>query len=139
MKSKRLGFTLIETVVSLGLIAVGISLMLMTSRLMRTDVNVQNQTLQFYRFVDVLESHHFQFKVDHCTAEAVQLTSQTEQQRYYLLVSKQTVKLRTSQGGYMPLLMDVQKTEFSVHQQWLIIKILMGGKWYEAHAPLASR
>ncbi|USS91223.1 competence type IV pilus minor pilin ComGF [Fructilactobacillus carniphilus] len=135
-KSNRSGFTLVETIISLGLISIGVSLMLMTVSLMRTDVKTQSHSLQFYRFVDVLESHHFNFKVDRCTTSSVNLTSQTEQQHYYLMLAKQTLKLRTSQGGYMPLLMDVQKTNFTVQRHWLVIKVLMEGKWYEAHARL---
>ncbi|USS86784.1 competence type IV pilus minor pilin ComGF [Fructilactobacillus cliffordii] len=137
-KSSRSGFTLIETIISLGLISVGISLMLITVSLMRSDVKTQSHSLQFYRFVDVLESHHFNFKVDSCNTSSINLTSQMEQQHYYLVLAKQTLKLRTSQGGYMPLLMDVEKTDFKLQRQWLVIRVLMEGKWYEVHARLAS-
>ncbi|USS93788.1 prepilin-type N-terminal cleavage/methylation domain-containing protein [Fructilactobacillus ixorae] len=135
---RRAGFTLVETVVALGLIALGLSLMLLTTNGMRHTVNIQNQQLQFYRFVDVIESHHFKFKVVHCSPNEIKLVSQAEHQDYYLINAQGTVKLRTSQGGYMPLLMNVQQTDFALQKQWLVMKVLLGGKWYEAHAQLAS-
>ncbi|WP_413627181.1 competence type IV pilus minor pilin ComGF [Fructilactobacillus vespulae] len=131
MIEKRQAFSLVETLVSLVIISLAISIMMITLN----QINLYNKnnidTNSLYRYIDLLESDQYNFEVLDVTNNKVKLYSTSKQRNYNLTIYKDVIRLATTDGGYMPLLNHAQSTKWMIKDDYLFSEITIGGKKIE--------
>lgn len=68
MNKQRNGYSLVETLVTIVVIAMGFNLMQLAFKLNGAVSQHTQRTTQFYRYLDVIEDPQFQFRVRQVTA-----------------------------------------------------------------------
>lgn len=131
---KLTGFTLIEGVISLGLatsfiLLIGSTLNLKEQELFSAQELDQND---WHRFTTTLFGDNLELQ--HVANRSNSYFYSPVTQKFYYLVydrSKKIVKLKGDQGGYLPLLYDVEDYELSFQDGQLQIKVVIHQKKYQ--------
>lgn len=131
---KLRGFTLIECLIALSLasgfiLLIGSTLKLKQHELFATEEIDQNDWQRFKTtlFGDNLELQHVRGR------SGSYFYSPVTQKFYYLVCdySQKIVKLEGDNGGYLPLLYDVEDYELSFQDGWLLIEAVIHHKKYQ--------
>lgn len=135
----RNGFSLVETIFSLLIISIAVSLIGFTFQQMRQKNLNQQQTSEIFRYLDLIESKQFAFKSVMIKNDQLYLYSQTEQTNYIVSRYKDQIKMKTAGGGYMPLILHVETAHWRIQQDQVISTIKLGGKSYEFTSKLPKK
>ncbi|WP_395318725.1 competence type IV pilus minor pilin ComGF [Fructilactobacillus frigidiflavus] len=127
----RNGFSLVETIFSLLIISIAVSLIGFTFQQMRQNNLNQQQASEIFRYLDLIESKQFAFKSVMIKNNQLYLYSQTEKKNYIVSRYKDQIKMKTADGGYMPLILHVETASWKIHQDQVISTIKLGDKNYE--------
>lgn len=135
-KSKKSGFTLLETIIAIGITCL-ICMMIFSTLQIVWKINAnetKNDRLQWEQFRSVIESSNLDFKyvrVDNENNELI-LYSDAMDDFYELDLYKQQIRMRRKIDGYMPLLYNVQKVEwrYNENRKSIFISIRIHGREY---------
>lgn len=135
----RNGFSLVETIFSLLIISIAVSLIGFTFQQMRKNNLNQQQESEIFRYLDLIESKQFAFKSLMIKNNQLFLYSQTEQKSYIVSRYKDQIKMKTADGGYMPLILHVEDANWKIDQNHVISTIKLRGHTYEFTSNLTTK
>ncbi|POH13336.1 hypothetical protein BGL41_04150 [Fructilactobacillus sanfranciscensis] len=135
----RNGFSLVETIFSLLIISIAVSLIGFTFQQMRKNNLNQQQESEIFRYLDLIESKQFAFKSLMIKNNQLFLYSQTEQKSYIVSRYKDQIKMKTVDGGYMPLILHVEDANWKIDQNHVISAIKLRGHTYEFTSNLTTK
>ncbi|MCT0151184.1 competence type IV pilus minor pilin ComGF [Fructilactobacillus fructivorans] len=133
--SKRAGFSIIESIFSLLVISMAFGLIMLTTQLIRSE-KWEDRDGIFYRYLDVIESPDYQFKVMNVERNSVKLKSKKENKEYIMEKYENMVRLRGVKGGHIPIILRVNHASWSTHHHVLTSRIKIDGVNYEAKSYL---
>ncbi|OQQ75404.1 competence protein ComGF [Ligilactobacillus salivarius] len=135
-KSKKSGFTLLETIIAIGITCLTCMMIFSTLQIVwKINANkTKNDRLQWEQFRSVIESSNLDFKyvrVDNENDELI-LYSDAMDDFYELDLYKQQIRMRRKIDEYMPLLYNVQKVEwrYDENRKSIFISIRIHGREY---------
>lgn len=103
----RPGYLLIESMISLIICTFAIwTIMTMINFVTRA---FEDQTTNFYAFIDLLESDHFRFQIVKATNDDVLLYSPVTKKRYHMEQYQTMIRFTGNHLGHVPILINVQK------------------------------
>lgn len=122
-KSKKSGFTLLETIIAIGITCLTCMMIFSTLQIVwKINANeTKNDRLQWEQFRSVIESSNLDFKY-------VRVDNENNELDLY----KQQIRMRRKIDGYMPLLYNVQKVEwrYDENRKSIFISIRIHGREY---------
>ncbi|WP_429970729.1 competence type IV pilus minor pilin ComGF [Fructilactobacillus sp. Tb1] len=139
LNKQRNGFSLVETIFSLLIISIAVSMISLTFQQMRQNNIKTQQSSELFRYVDLIESNQFDFKIDKVEIERIKLYSQTENQYYIIEKYNNLIKMKAADGGYMPLILNIDAVKWDQVDDCLISKIKLGGHVYEFKSKLPEK
>lgn len=136
MGNNRDGFSLVESMLSLLLMAMAFAIMTFTCDQIKNN-RFNKAESSYYKFLDVLESDKYQFKVIEITKDNdVELMSKTDHKKYVLNQYRNMIRLRSENGGHMPLILEVKKVRWNYKRHILQINVNTGGYHFKSKSKL---
>jgi len=105
------GFILAETIVSMAIIIFSFGILLWNLKIVNIPANYQQ--ISFYRFISLIENDKFKFKFENPKKQGILLDSKSNNKYYRIKKVKNIVTLAGENNGYIPLVQNVKKIEFS--------------------------
>lgn len=128
------GFSLIETIIAIGIIAIGLlTIQLGTSIVMNRRQREFDEQLAWYQLLGELESSKYRFQVTKINRYQLILTTPRVTKRPFLLRHRRTVEtkaphelmLTTPAGGYLPLIRDIKDVTWITKRNRLFLELTM--------------
>lgn len=131
-KNDCLGFTLVETMVSLMIFSVAVMTISLVLQGIRRQA-VDDYTTEFYLYLNILENHHY--KISHCCSQ--QLILSKNHKKYNVSFSKQKIIMSTDKGGYVPILNHVKSVDWKNKNGTLMTNIeMINGRMFNGRSRL---
>lgn len=136
------GFSLMETVIAIGIIAVGLlTIQLGTALVANQRQREFDEQLAWYQLLGELESTDYRFRVTQLDDHQLKLVTQRKPKRPFLLRYRRTkattkpheLMLTTPDGGYLPLIRNVKSVTWTTQKNRLYLKLtMMKGQTFSA-------
>lgn len=119
------GFSLLETIVALGIFVISLSLMTTCWQLCTSQYQETNQNSEFslQQCIGLLESEQLDLKVIDVGKYAVALKNNNTGARYYLSQHNQMIQFIGFSGGHVPVLYHVKSFSIEYTEPILFLKI----------------
>lgn len=114
-------FTIIETVVSLFIFST--TLIMITSFIYIQGKTKNNNFTDFFFYIQNIENKNYQFVIYEMKSEGPIFYSQFNDKKYILEQYKSMIRLRTFDGGHIPLMDNVESVKWSYYNNVLISQI----------------
>ncbi|WP_412990050.1 competence type IV pilus minor pilin ComGF [Pediococcus siamensis] len=118
--NKKAGFTLLETLVALGVVVVFFQVIGWGTSFLKDALTLQSHTQDWQALISELESPKHRFRFKSSQESFVYLTSLEEEKVYKL--EKYQDELRFS-PGYMPLIDEIKSVKFNYSEPFLSLKV----------------
>ena len=120
---KRSGFTIVESLFSLVVVAMATFLIATFFTLLLRDVHHQDETTNFYLYLNELEKRDY--RMAECTPHRIYLIDHQNKHRYQIKFFKHSIILTGPRFGYVPLLRNVDHLDYSYQKDILRSRITM--------------
>ncbi|MEJ6400436.1 competence type IV pilus minor pilin ComGF [Nicoliella lavandulae] len=121
--SRRDGFTIVESVISIIIVAMVVGLMSIVIRSILRYQEHRNNVTAFHMYLRMIESPEYQFK--YLNHQHHQLILSANQKRYVIGQSVNSIRLTTDKGGYVPLIDDVAAVNWHYDRNILSTRLVM--------------
>ncbi|UQS86769.1 ComGF family competence protein [Nicoliella spurrieriana] len=119
----RNGFTIVESIISLMVVAMVILLCGILFSYVVTRRQHDNHLTAFHLYLRMIESKEYRFKyVEH---RSDRLVLKTADKQYIISLANDSIRMTTTHGGYVPLIDGVDYVEWHYHRDVLMTRVIM--------------
>ncbi|KRM45390.1 hypothetical protein FEZ41_00920 [Lentilactobacillus parafarraginis] len=135
--SNRSGYLLVEGLISL--IVSVLAIWTITVMLLFVSRQSQNQTINFYAYIQLLESQHYRFQTIEVGNEDVLLYSPVTHKRYHMAKYQNMIRLTGVHLGHIRALVGVKDVDWRRQNGGLITDVTFAnGQVCHAYSPLVK-
>ncbi len=133
VKGYKNGFILVEGIIGTIISFEAILIVFLIFSSFKNSPN--NNMISFYRYLNLIESDHFNFKLKSIHENNVQFFSEKENKLYRLEKYKNMIRLTGESLGHVPLILNVKDVKWSGSSQNCRTKVVFeNGQKYSANS-----